>query len=249
MILGLCGRKFHGKDTFASILTKADTDFKSYSFARRLKDICKTVYGLNEAQVSDHAGKEMLLPQPIELDSKLDLLGREVGFSMSPHGLVANTPRQVLQFVGTDYIRSQDPGYWVRSVLNQLTNAGLRDDAKIKAVITDVRFPNECDAIRSWGGKVLKIMRLSEELKGPSTPEHASEQLDFKPDYTLAVCENDMALPELICALSRIGDLDWALRAFDWEKATFAAPIFVAYYSRYWGQICGQMSDALKAKK
>jgi hypothetical protein len=39
-------------------------------------------------------------------------------------------------------------------------------------VVTDVRFPNEVDAIRALGGKVIRINRGSAEL----SDGHASEK-------------------------------------------------------------------------
>lgn len=245
MILGICGKRQHGKDLFASMLVAAQPSFRQLAFARRLKDICKAVYGLSEAQVTDPIGKEMPLPAPIELDAMLDALRTAAALpDIASHGLIANTPRQVLQFVGTDYVREADPGYWLRAVSAQFSGDG-------DFVVTDVRFENEAAMIRANGGKVLRLLRLSKELSATNSngPEHASEALAFEPDFTLAVCEGDFALHRVVCGMAKRGMLLDGLQAFDWDLLSFSAPIFAAYYHDLWPAMCRVADEALFGPK
>jgi hypothetical protein len=67
-------------------------------------------------------------------------------------GCVSMSYRKLLQLWGTEYRRKQDPDYWVKRLESKL--AGLE-----KAVIDDVRFPNEVELIKRLGGKVIRIDR------------------------------------------------------------------------------------------
>jgi hypothetical protein len=57
--------------------------------------------------------------------------------------------RTTLQDVGMEK-REEDPDYWVK-----LAQVDLPD----RAVFTDVRFPNEVDAVKSLGGIVVRVER------------------------------------------------------------------------------------------
>jgi LmbE family N-acetylglucosaminyl deacetylase len=97
--------------------------------------------------------------------------------------------RLILQWWGTDYRRKQDPDYWVKKLMAKLD--AWQPDA---VLITDVRFPNEADAIKAAGGVLVKVVRTSE----PDfvVNEHPSESaLDAYTgwDYTLRAAD----VPEL----------------------------------------------------
>ena len=64
------------------------------------------------------------------------------------------TPRRMLQLLGTEGGRKIiHPNIWLNALF-----ADLKEDSKW--VITDVRFPNEADAILERGGKVIDLARL-----------------------------------------------------------------------------------------
>jgi hypothetical protein len=67
------------------------------------------------------------------------------------------TPRWVLQNWGTDVFRKYfHDSIWIASLENQLRNS------ETSVVITDARFPNEHETIRSQGGIVVRVKRNSE---------------------------------------------------------------------------------------
>lgn len=78
-------------------------------------------------------------------------------------------PRTLLQWWGTDYRRKQDPDYWVKRLQETLE----REQPEV-ALITDVRFPNEADAIHAAGGYLIKCTRTSKP--DIDVPPHPSEQ-------------------------------------------------------------------------
>ena len=66
-------------------------------------------------------------------------------------------PRTLLQWWGTDFRRAKDPEYWVKRLKTTLDNHN--PDV---ALITDVRFPNELDAIRAWGGVYVEVVNTGD---------------------------------------------------------------------------------------
>ena len=51
----------------------------------------------------------------------------------------------------------------------------ITDDVDTDYVITDVRFPNEAEAVKSWGGSVYKIDRAKINNLSGQEKMHASE--------------------------------------------------------------------------
>lgn len=79
--------------------------------------------------------------------------------------------RNVLQQWGTEHRRKKDPRYWIKQIETEVKM--LRDNADV-VVITDVRFLNEAEYIKSLGGDVIKIIPSSSHtlIKGS---DHSSE--------------------------------------------------------------------------
>ena len=102
------------------------------------------------------------------------------------------TPRKMLQQVGTDLFRNQlHPNTWVNA-----TFANYQDD---NWIITDMRFPNELEAVKKHNGITIRINRGLVERTGKMIqgPEHISETAldDAEFDY---VIENDCTIDDLI---------------------------------------------------
>lgn len=148
---------------------------------------------------------------------------REAVCALNPIMDDANTFRDVLAVCGTWDNAKRDSE--VRRLLQRMgTEAGRNihgDDCWIKiahrkveaapgnVVITDVRFANEAAAIRSWGGRIVRVERPG---VGPVNG-HSSEAQDFEADDTLI---NDGTIEELHIAIQRLiageDDFDQQLR-------------------------------------
>ena len=77
------------------------------------------------------------------------------------------TPREILQKLGTEAIRNVfGVDTWVKSLQYSLSDEG-------DFVITDMRFPNEVEAVKAWGGFTVRIDRPT--LPPISNRSHASE--------------------------------------------------------------------------
>ena len=116
------------------------------------------------------------------------------------------TPRVLLQYIGTDLFRKFiHENVWVNATLNNYDYIQRWIDAGSEAVlhnwiITDTRFPNEADAVKSRGGINIRL-QCNSDLDNNDT--HISETaLDFyKFDY---VVNNNGTIEELIEQIKQI---------------------------------------------
>jgi hypothetical protein len=92
-------------------------------------------------------------------------------FSMNKSPLA----RTIQQYVGTELVKRKfDRDYWIK-VLDPLVRE--RIERGIKVAITDVRFPEEAEYIRSNGGLLIKMTGSSRYSEGEPVADHDSEKL------------------------------------------------------------------------
>jgi hypothetical protein len=115
---------------------------------------------------------------------------------------VSMTPRLLLQLLGTDCGRDIiHPNIWVNSLMGEydsLVPTRIKDP---NWIITDVRFPNEAEAIKKRGGLLIRVNR--QLPKDSYISEHSSENsLD---DYVFdLVLENNKDILYLISQLREL---------------------------------------------
>lgn len=168
MIIGLSGYARSGKDTAADRLVERHM-FTRYSFAAPMKE---AMYKLNPIVHSDQIGN-------FRYKYLVDVYGLDSAKDSHPE------IRRLLQVFGTEVGRDMfGTNFWVDLTLNS-----IKED---RVVISDVRFKNEADAIRSIGGQVWRINRNG---VGPVT-DHASEvDLDLY-DFDFII-DNDYSVVDL----------------------------------------------------
>lgn len=93
--------------------------------------------------------------------------------------------RSMLQYVGTDIVRSKEPNFWVDFVVDILT---YFDGVWEYAIIPDTRFPNEFNRLKERGLDAVHLMVVRPDFISMLTPEqqaHPSETAldNTKPDY------------------------------------------------------------------
>lgn len=178
-VIGLTGRERVGKGTVAGMIEEILGDqyhVKVEGFADRLKISAARALGLGESGASDD-----------ELIAAMDRLKVEGGV-----GWTFTTPcdkviggeidgRRFLQLYGTEAHREVfGDDFWVDAVLPTTFPHGeptrgrtpTRNDCDV-LVVHDVRFPNEAERVRAYGGQVWRIIRPGYS-DGPTT--HASQQ-------------------------------------------------------------------------
>lgn len=154
MIIGLSGYAGVGKDTLAKYILDIDPSFKIKKFSGKLKVIASILTGIPMDNFESQKFKAMNL----EGWDTWEYKARNDGSDLFPKytGEPYRKPmsvRELLQKLGTDAIRD-----------------GLHEDAWVNAlfadyhqgenwVITDMRFPNEYDAVKKFGGKTVRLNR------------------------------------------------------------------------------------------
>jgi dephospho-CoA kinase len=152
MIIGLCGNGQSGKDTLAVGLVKY-YGFERHAFADPIRNM---LYALNPLVLTDAAAFNEGMLYPIRLKKLVDQYGWEVAKQ-------SNEVRILLQRLGSEAGRDQlGENVWVDALFNK-AQAPL-------IVITDVRFPNEAEAIKQRGGIIVRVER---EGYGPINGHHS----------------------------------------------------------------------------
>ena len=110
-----------------------------------------------------------------------------------------STIRDIMQVLGTDLLRQG----FNNNIHVAATLGSIKENEKV--IITDVRFPNELEAIKKYNGVTIRVNRGLVERTGKMIqgPEHISETAldDAKFDY---VIENNGTIEELIEQVKKI---------------------------------------------
>jgi hypothetical protein len=173
-IIGVLGRKRHGKDTFAARLTN-EHGFTRLAFADKLRE---AALKLDPYIVVQHDEYHLLngwtLPYDRLYTARLSHLVHGLGWEAAKE---IREVRRTLQHMGVG-VRELDPEFWVRIVMTQAA------EIPGPVVITDVRFPNEVAAVVSNAGTTVRV--VNPRIERPAE-EHISESaLDYyTPRFTI----------------------------------------------------------------
>ena len=151
-IVGLGFKIGCGKDTAADVLC-SEFGYTKMRFADALKEAVATIFGWPREKLDDQRFK-----------------AKEDAF----WGL---SPRTILQCVGTEAMRQQvRDDIWIKALELRIKNF-QKGKVLPWIVIPDVRFRNEAEAIKAWGGVVVRIERPDNEFEptDPTQKKHASE--------------------------------------------------------------------------
>ena len=176
MIIGIVGYIGSGKGTVGNILVN-DFGYYQFAFADALKDATAAIFmwprGLLEGDSeASRKWREQVDPWWSER------FGYEV------------TPRLILQKMGTEACRHGiSDNIWITALEKRI--AGYED-----VVISDVRFPNEIDFVRSAGGIIVRVKRGEDPSIEERAKMHISETAwnDTVPDVTI---ENEGTIDDL----------------------------------------------------
>ena len=175
-------------------------NWKIVKFADKLKDIVCLLIGYTRSQLEAREFKEKELGEEwwYYKGRNNSLIAYSKDSKRNREDLIKLTPRLLLQLVGTDLFRNQlHPNTWVTATFANYQNNNW--------IITDMRFPNELEAIKKRNGITIRINRGPIERTGKmiQEPEHISENsLDnAKFDY---VIENSGTIEDLIEQVKKI---------------------------------------------
>ena len=160
MLYVISGKGRVGKDTSAAILKQllinSGDSCISIAYADFLKEILSKCFNLTKEQLYGSKKEE-----PIE-----GLLRKTDTYLESD---ISWTPRELLQYIGTDVMRSIDPECWINVVKNFVFTHNNYDNI----IITDARFLNELDWVVDYGGVHIHVRRQNSSFVG--CKEHTSE--------------------------------------------------------------------------
>ena len=141
MIIGLTGFIGSGKDTVANMLCELGATQES--FASPVKDVCASVFGWDRDLVEGDTIESRDFRETPDI------------FWTRKLGIDNFTPRLALQLIGTEIMRDHfNSDIWISSLEYR-----LRKSSNDIIVISDARFQNEVNLIKSMGGKVLTGVR------------------------------------------------------------------------------------------
>lgn len=141
MIVGLMGNIGSGKDTVAEILIKHH-GFTSLSFADALKDTASVIFGWSRELLEGKSSQSRQWREQVD------------HWWAEKLGIEHLTPRWVLQQLGTNVMRTHfHSEIWVATVERKIR------DCTGPVVVTDIRFPNEAQAVIAQSGTVWHVHR------------------------------------------------------------------------------------------
>ena len=133
----------------------------------------------------------------------------------SDEDLIKTTPRLLLQIIGTECIRDKvHPNAWVNALFADYKYEIHRSEVPTRAagfidqhvypnwIITDMRFPNELEAVKSRGGITIRVTRTgihTPKIEDLHPSETALDNAEF--DYYI---DNSGTIEDLIHTVSLI---------------------------------------------
>lgn len=203
-MIGLTGLARSGKDTTADLLV-ADYGYTKLAFADPLREMASTINPLVAFYPKWNNLSREYTRVPVYYNDAVNNLGYEAAKSSYAE------LRRFLQRLGTEWGRNtQGESYWVNQAMER---AGRWERGDLDApgpgpyVFTDVRFPNEADAIVDRGGVIVKVVR-GKGILGTEANHPSENSMDgYSPiHYTLDNSGDKTQLVEGIATL--IGDLE-----------------------------------------
>ena len=187
MIIGITGLAGSGKDAVAALL--AMQGYVRYAFAdelrREAQAFITAIRDRKEYGISKEDLTSALVAYNYEINSAIwkgEITPEMVWAKPTPPFI-----RELLQRHGTEFRRTRDPNYWVGLLMKQIqtnramyidecTNAG-RSVKNEKVTISDVRFPNEAEAIHNRGGKIWRVVRPGVEPVAAHSSESGQAEI------------------------------------------------------------------------
>lgn len=199
-IIGFAGPKGSGKDTAFEMMKRKGRIKAKLSFAGPLKQICSKIFELPPTYFDMRELKEKQLKEPKVLTNRVlrNILNELPKWLPETHGkyrkynlqsvsvaglegLVLNSPREILQIIGTDLIRGRVYNNWhIEATLGAYALSKLDQNATY--AVTDVRFINELETILAIpNGEVYYIERPeAEDTLGNAKHESELESIKIK---------------------------------------------------------------------
>lgn len=218
-VIGLTGLAGAGKDTVADLL-RTHCSARTLAFADALRGEVADAFCIDSAFLTRRSTKE----QPLDALALNNCTDRAFVDRMVVHHMESGnpinpsaprSPRQIMQWWGTEYRRSQNDAYWVSKAHQHISWLSKSEQADL-VVLTDVRFVNEANLVRRWGGQIWQIKRPG---LGLAHGAHASEVTGdhYAPDAVIVNAHDIRHLQAQVLSV-------WAARALKVPGLTVQVP-------------------------
>lgn len=184
-VIGFAGRMRNGKTQSALYLVDK-YDYVKLSCAGALKNLCAKLLNVDLDTLNQMKNDNVPIQiQPDEMWTMTIANAIGIDKDIVAHdleGVIFKDVRDVLQYVGTDIIRKHKENWHVdilRSEIASLLEQGY------KVVIDDVRFTNECDMIKEFGGEVYFVNRRGYNISSPHQSENVLNDDMFDHEHTI----------------------------------------------------------------
>ena len=167
MIIGLVGYIGSGKGTVGDILVR-EHGYHQFAFADALKDAVATIFTWPRGLLEGDSNASRAFRERVDV-----WWSHKLGYEV--------TPRLILQKFGTEACRNGiADNIWIAALEKRIH--GYED-----VVISDCRFPNEIDFIRSAGGIIVRVKRGDDPSPEELSKMHISETAwnSYDPNYVI----------------------------------------------------------------
>ena len=190
-IIGITGRAGSGKSRAGDWFLRNHHQCTKLSFARPLKRMLLELIR-DSIPKKWHVDPSDYINDPVLKNEPIPFLGNYTG-------------RKLMQTLGTEWGRTAiHPDFWVGIAAGKIERTlgvsfAKSEAVKIKIIFDDLRFANEAEVIRAYGGTVIRIERPGQA--DPVISTHASEAFDFAADIPIS---NDGTLEDLYAKLAAL---------------------------------------------
>ena len=189
MVIGFAGRCRSGKTVLSEVCEKYG--YQRLSFALPLKQLCADILDISIDELNRAKNENIPIEFTIGKDV-CEILSEETIIPIETtteicDGKYLHTVRDMLQFIGTDYIRKYNSDWHVNKIKEMIKN-------DVNYVIDDVRFPNEKRMIEELGGDCWFVTRTTLD----NVSNHESETSITWKDCMNKVIVNNSTLNELL---------------------------------------------------
>lgn len=205
-IIGISGRMGSGKNTVGDIieklcLTNNGPKFEQKSFAGKLKQIASLLTGIPVEDFEDQEFKKSYLGAEWGTVESNPLNSIPVFENIEFNHLMS--VREFLQKLGTDAMRDNlHTNVWCNALFSEYKGPKMSEYNPSNWIITDMRFPNEMEAVKERKGITIRVVRPVEKSKTTARLHPSETSLDkAKFDYEII---NDAGILELIKKVRQI---------------------------------------------
>ena len=210
MIIGINGRINSGKDTVGNLIKdiNCENNWEIKKFARKLKETASLLTGIPVKKFEDQEFKKTFLDahwnkEIFENKTSLDKDNKAYNKSI----VKPMTVREMLQIIGTDALRNNlHQDVWVNALMCDYIPYSVRgsdyEEYESNWIITDMRFPNEMQAVKANGGITIRVVRPSNK-EIPLDLLHSSETSLDNAEFDYEII-NDGKLEDLIEKVEKI---------------------------------------------